>query len=119
LLLFCTLSIHKHEFTFKHLCWHSITKILRNGPRAHFPFSLINRSSFVFLFQVGVKVVRIIIKSDQIRILIIHIWWRSYYIHVDVDNPNSIFVGTWSRIWYHQNSADMGYPIFERRLSDA
>jgi hypothetical protein len=21
------------------LCWHSITKILRNGPRAHFPFS--------------------------------------------------------------------------------
>jgi hypothetical protein len=32
------LSIHKHDFTFKHLCWHSITKILRNGPRAHFPF---------------------------------------------------------------------------------
>jgi hypothetical protein len=21
------------------LCWHSITKILRNGPRAHFPFT--------------------------------------------------------------------------------
>jgi hypothetical protein len=39
LLLFCTLSIHKHEFTFKHMCWHSITKILRNGPRAHFPFT--------------------------------------------------------------------------------
>jgi hypothetical protein len=39
--LFCTLSIHKHEFTFKHLCWHSITKILRNGPRAHFPFKVI------------------------------------------------------------------------------
>jgi hypothetical protein len=39
LLLFCTLSIHKHEFIFKHLCWHSITKILRNGPRAHFPFT--------------------------------------------------------------------------------
>jgi hypothetical protein len=35
----CTLSIHGHRFTFKHLCWHSITKILRNGPRAHFPFS--------------------------------------------------------------------------------
>jgi hypothetical protein len=34
------LSIHKHEFTFKHLCWHSITKILRNGPRAHLPFKL-------------------------------------------------------------------------------
>jgi hypothetical protein len=34
------LSIHKHDFTFKHLCWHSITKILRNGPRAHFPFNL-------------------------------------------------------------------------------
>jgi hypothetical protein len=25
-----------HKFTFKHLSWHSITKILRNGPRAHF-----------------------------------------------------------------------------------
>jgi hypothetical protein len=36
--LICTLSIHEHKFTFKHLCWHSITKILRNGPRAHFPF---------------------------------------------------------------------------------
>jgi hypothetical protein len=23
------------------LCWHSITKILRNGPRAHFPFGLV------------------------------------------------------------------------------
>ena len=23
-----------------HLCWHLITKILRNGPRAHFPFNL-------------------------------------------------------------------------------
>jgi hypothetical protein len=33
------MSIHEHKFTFKHLCWHSITKILRNGPRAHFPFS--------------------------------------------------------------------------------
>jgi hypothetical protein len=32
------LSIHGYRFTFKHLCWHSITKILRNGPRAHFPF---------------------------------------------------------------------------------
>jgi hypothetical protein len=32
------LSIHEHKFTFKHLCWHSITKILRNGPKAHFPF---------------------------------------------------------------------------------
>jgi hypothetical protein len=38
LLLICTLSIHGHRFTFKYLCWHSITKILRNGPRAHFPF---------------------------------------------------------------------------------
>jgi hypothetical protein len=34
------LFIHGHRFTFKHLCWHSITKILRNGPRAHFPFSI-------------------------------------------------------------------------------
>jgi hypothetical protein len=32
------LFIHGHKFTFKHLCLHSITKILRNGPRAHFPF---------------------------------------------------------------------------------
>jgi hypothetical protein len=37
--LICTLSIHGYRFTFKHLCWHSITKILRNGPRAHFPFN--------------------------------------------------------------------------------
>jgi hypothetical protein len=35
----CTLFIHGHIFTFKHLCLHSITKILRNGPKAHFPFS--------------------------------------------------------------------------------
>jgi hypothetical protein len=34
------LSINWHRFTLKHVCWHSITKILRNGPRAHFPFSL-------------------------------------------------------------------------------
>jgi hypothetical protein len=36
--MICTLFIHGHKFTFKHLCWHSITKILRNGPGAHFPF---------------------------------------------------------------------------------
>jgi hypothetical protein len=36
----CTLFIHGHIFTFKHLCLHSITKILRNGPKAHFPFRL-------------------------------------------------------------------------------
>jgi hypothetical protein len=34
------LFIHGHRFTFKHLRWHSITKILRNGPRAHFPFTV-------------------------------------------------------------------------------
>src|SRR5688572_3528958 len=34
-----TLFIHVHKFPFKPLCLHSITKILRNGPRAHFPFS--------------------------------------------------------------------------------
>jgi hypothetical protein len=34
----CTLIILGHIFTFKHLCLHSITKILRNGPKAHFPF---------------------------------------------------------------------------------
>jgi hypothetical protein len=33
------LIILGHIFTFKHLCLHSITKILRNGPKAHFPFS--------------------------------------------------------------------------------
>jgi hypothetical protein len=32
------LFTHEHIFTFKHLCLHPITKILRNGPRAHFPF---------------------------------------------------------------------------------
>jgi hypothetical protein len=40
LLVICTLFIHEHIFTFKPLCLHSITKILRNGPRAHFPFNL-------------------------------------------------------------------------------
>jgi hypothetical protein len=35
----CTLFIHEHVFTFKPLCLHSIAKILRNGPRAHFPFN--------------------------------------------------------------------------------
>jgi hypothetical protein len=35
----CTLFIHGHRFTFKHLCWRLITKILRNGPKAHFPFN--------------------------------------------------------------------------------
>jgi hypothetical protein len=40
LLMICTLFIHRHRFTFKHLCWHIITKILRNGPKAHFPFNL-------------------------------------------------------------------------------
>jgi hypothetical protein len=34
------LSIIWHRLTHDHLCWHSITKILRNGPRAHFPFNL-------------------------------------------------------------------------------
>jgi hypothetical protein len=33
------LSTTLHRLTQKHLCWHSITKILRNGPRAHFPFT--------------------------------------------------------------------------------
>jgi hypothetical protein len=34
------LFIHVHKFTFRPLCLHSITKILRNGPRAHFPFMI-------------------------------------------------------------------------------
>jgi hypothetical protein len=33
------LSTTLHRSTQKHLRWHSITKILRNGPRAHFPFN--------------------------------------------------------------------------------
>jgi hypothetical protein len=37
--MICTLSTTLHRLTQKHLRWHSITKILRNGPRAHFPFS--------------------------------------------------------------------------------
>jgi hypothetical protein len=39
LLLICTLSIIWHRLTHDHLCWHSITKILRNGPKADFPFT--------------------------------------------------------------------------------
>jgi hypothetical protein len=38
--LIFTLSIIWHRLTHDHLCWHSVTKILRNGPRAHFPFNL-------------------------------------------------------------------------------
>jgi hypothetical protein len=37
------LIILGHIFTFKHLCLHSITKILRNGPKAHFPFTSTTR----------------------------------------------------------------------------
>jgi hypothetical protein len=33
------LFIHCINSHFKHLSWHSITKILRNGPKAHFPFN--------------------------------------------------------------------------------
>jgi hypothetical protein len=36
--MICTLSTPLHRLTQKHLCWHLITKILRNGPRTHFPF---------------------------------------------------------------------------------
>jgi ribonuclease HI len=36
--MICTLSTTLHISTQKHLRWHTITKILRNGPRAHFPF---------------------------------------------------------------------------------
>jgi hypothetical protein len=37
--MICTLFTTLHRSTQKYLRWHSITKILRNGPRAHFPFS--------------------------------------------------------------------------------
>jgi hypothetical protein len=41
------LSTTLHRSTQKHLRWHSITKILRNGPKAHFPFSYPLRSPVV------------------------------------------------------------------------
>jgi hypothetical protein len=47
LLVICNLSIHGHIFTFWHLCLHLITKILRNGPRAHFPFTTAFSSAYV------------------------------------------------------------------------
>jgi hypothetical protein len=37
--MICTLSTTLHRSTQKHLRWHSVTKILRNCPRAHFPFN--------------------------------------------------------------------------------
>jgi hypothetical protein len=37
--MICTLSTTLHRSTQKYLRWHSITKILRNGTRAHFPFN--------------------------------------------------------------------------------
>jgi hypothetical protein len=40
LLVICTLFIHCINSHFKHLSWHSITKILRNDPKAHFPFNI-------------------------------------------------------------------------------
>jgi hypothetical protein len=49
--MICTLFIHGHRFTFKHLCLHSITKILRNGPRAHFPFK--DKTANLVLFGCG------------------------------------------------------------------
>jgi hypothetical protein len=36
------LFILVHKFPIKHMCWHSITKIHRNGPRAHFPFTTVD-----------------------------------------------------------------------------
>jgi hypothetical protein len=36
--MICTLSTPFHSLTQKHLCWHSNTKILRNGPKGTFPF---------------------------------------------------------------------------------
>jgi hypothetical protein len=38
--MICTLSTTLHISTQKHLHWHSITKILRNGSREHFAFSI-------------------------------------------------------------------------------
>jgi hypothetical protein len=49
--MICTLSTTLHRLTQKHLCWHSITKILRNGPRAHFPFNMLLCSSFLCVIR--------------------------------------------------------------------
>jgi hypothetical protein len=43
--------------------------------------------------EVGMKVVWIISSSDPIRIRIMRIWRRVFYIHADVDNPNPIVCG--------------------------
>jgi hypothetical protein len=64
----CTLFILGHIFTFKHLCLHSITKILRNGPKAHFPFRWTLRSEAV---------------SDELRSYHIFIW-RQYCSHGEI-----------------------------------
>ena len=70
------MSITWDTLTLKHLCWHSITKILRNGPRAHFPFNL---PLFGDLCQSQHKATRTSAKSLQIKLKLIliqfwHIW---------------------------------------------
>jgi hypothetical protein len=65
----CTLFNYGHIFTFKHLCLHSITKILRNGPKAHFPFTSTPRvvaSAHPFL-EAGLTVAAVLLAAEAVR----------------------------------------------------
>jgi hypothetical protein len=87
--LICTLFIHCINSHFKHLSWHSITKILRNGPRAHFPF--IRRTVGYTLASVlqatSTPHVRRPLRSeavfDELRSNNIFLWWQ-YCSHGEV-----------------------------------
>jgi hypothetical protein len=61
--MICTLSTTLHRLTQKHLCWHSITKILRNGPMAHFPFIESIRILLAYATYHGFKLYQMDVKS--------------------------------------------------------
>ena len=71
--MICNLSTTLHRSTQKHLRWHSITKILRNGPRAHFPFNL---PLFGDLCQHNIKQLEQVQYQCKwkLNIVLIHIW---------------------------------------------
>jgi hypothetical protein len=62
------LFIHGHRFTFKYLCWHSITKILRNGPRAHFPFTPTSHSTNIQSLDVKDRDLTSVIDQDKTNV---------------------------------------------------
>jgi hypothetical protein len=64
------LFIHGHIFTFKHLCLHSITKILRNGPKAHFPFSPAQQKAFEELKQYLIDLTTLTLPSPGAPLLL-------------------------------------------------